>query len=55
MGADALLEGRHDVVFNLLGGFHHAMAERAAGFCYLNDVVLACMRLAEGGKRVIVL
>ena len=53
VGADALLEGRHDVVFNLLGGFHHAMAERAAGFCYLNDVVLACMRLAEGGKRVL--
>jgi acetoin utilization protein AcuC len=50
--ADLLLSGEADVAFNLLGGFHHAMAGRAAGFCYLNDVVLACMRLASAGKRV---
>ena len=49
---ELLLARKADVVFNLLGGFHHAMAERAAGFCYLNDVVLACMRLAEAGQRV---
>ena len=50
--ADLLLSGEADIAFNLLGGFHHAMADRAAGFCYLNDVVLACMRLADGGRRV---
>lgn len=50
--ADMLLAREADVVFNLLGGFHHAMAERAAGFCYLNDVVLACQRLAGAGRRV---
>jgi acetoin utilization protein AcuC len=50
--AELLLAGEADVAFNLLGGFHHAMAERAAGFCYLNDVVLACLRLADAGKRV---
>ena len=55
VAADLLLEGRADIAFNLLGGFHHAMAERAAGFCYLNDVVLACMKLAEAGKRVLYL
>jgi acetoin utilization protein AcuC len=49
---ELLLARKADVAFNLLGGFHHAMAERAAGFCYLNDVALACMRLADGGKRV---
>ena len=34
---------------NLSGGFHHAFAERAEGFCYLNDVAIAirCMQ-AEG-------
>ncbi len=53
--ADVLIDGKADVAFNLLGGFHHAMAERAAGFCFLNDVVLACMRLAECGKRVLYL
>jgi acetoin utilization protein AcuC len=50
--ADLLLERKADVAFNLLGGFHHAMAERAAGFCFLNDVALSCMRFADAGKRV---
>jgi acetoin utilization protein AcuC len=50
--ADLLLAGQADIAFNLLGGFHHAMAGKAAGFCYLNDVVLACMRLTAAGKRV---
>ena len=51
--ADLLLQGRADVAFNLLGGFHHAFSDRASGFCYLNDVVLACMKLADAGKRVL--
>jgi len=51
-GAELLLRGRADVVFNLSGGLHHAMADWAAGFCYLNDVVLSCMMLASAGKRV---
>jgi len=50
--ADLLLAGTVDIAFSLSGGFHHAMVEKAAGFCYLNDVVLACMRLAAAGKRV---
>jgi acetoin utilization protein AcuC len=49
---DLLLAGKADIVFNLLGGFHHAMAEHAAGFCYLNDVALACQRLAAACRRV---
>jgi len=53
--ADLLLQRKADVAFNLLGGFHHAMAERAAGFCYLNDVVLACLKLAGAGRRVLYL
>jgi len=52
VAADLLLERKADIAFNLLGGFHHAMAQRAAGFCYLNDVVLACLKLADAGKRV---
>jgi acetoin utilization protein AcuC len=55
VAADCLLESRVDIAFNLLGGFHHAMAERAAGFCYLNDLVLACRKLADAGKRVLYL
>jgi acetoin utilization protein AcuC len=53
--ADLLLAREADVAFNLLGGFHHAMPEKASGFCYLNDVVLACRRLADAGKRVVYL
>jgi acetoin utilization protein AcuC len=54
-GAEMLLSGEADIAFNLLGGFHHAMAAKAGGFCYLNDVVLACSRLAAAGKRVMYL
>jgi acetoin utilization protein AcuC len=54
-GAELVLSGQADVAFNPSGGLHHAFPERASGFCYLNDVVLACMRLAGGGMRVLYL
>ena len=44
-----------DVAFNPSGGYHHAHASQASGFCYINDVVLACMSLADAGKRVLLL
>jgi len=53
--ADLLLAGKVDIAFNLLGGFHHAMAEHAAGFCYLNDAALACRHLAAADRRVLYL
>ena len=53
--ADLLLEGKADIAFNLLGGFHHAHAGHAGGFCFLNDVALACHHLAGAGKRVLYL
>lgn len=31
------------------GGTHHGMPDRAAGFCYLNDVVLAILALRRAG------
>lgn len=49
VGAELILSGEADIVFNPSGGFHHAGPERASGFCYINDVALACMILAEGG------
>ena len=51
-GAKLILSGEADVAFNPSGGYHHAHASRAGGFCYINDVVLACMHLADAGKRV---
>ena len=54
-GAKMILSGSAEVAFNPSGGFHHAAPERASGFCYINDVALACMVLAEEGKRVLYL
>jgi len=53
VAANLLLSAGADVAFNPSGGFHHAHPERASGFCYINDVALACTVLAEQGKRVL--
>jgi acetoin utilization protein AcuC len=53
VAAELILSGEADVAFNPSGGFHHAHAERAAGFCYINDVALGCIILAEQKKRVL--
>jgi len=55
VGAELILSGEADVAFNPSGGYHHAFPEKAAGFCYINDNALACMALAEAGKRVLYL
>ncbi len=55
IAAKLILSGKADAAFNPSGGFHHAGHERASGFCYINDVALACMILAEAGKRVLYL
>jgi acetoin utilization protein AcuC len=54
-GAEMLVSGRADVAFNPSGGYHHAGPEKAAGFCYINDVALACITLAEQNKKVLYL
>lgn len=52
VAAECLLRGEAMAAFNPSGGYHHAWPDRASGFCYINDVVLACMTLAAGGRRV---
>jgi len=54
-GAALLAEGDADVAFNPSGGYHHAGPAKAAGFCYVNDVAIACGRLAGPGRRVLFL
>lgn len=39
------------VVFSPAGGTHHGLPDRANGFCYLNDVVLAVQALRHNGAR----
>lgn len=45
-------DGEVDIVFNISGGLHHAMASRASGFCYINDIVIAIISLLKKGRRV---
>jgi acetoin utilization protein AcuC len=45
---DMVLDGCGSA-FNPCGGFHHARSDRAAGFCYVNDAVLAIKQLKEEG------
>jgi acetoin utilization protein AcuC len=51
-GARLLINGSADIVFNPSGGYHHAKAGAAGGFCYVNDVVLGCNVLTAAGKKV---
>ena len=49
----ALEEG---MCYHIGGGFHHAFADHAEGFCYINDVVFsAVMMFDHGMKRIAVI
>lgn len=51
LASDLLAKG--GVVYNPGGGTHHGMPDRAAGFCYLNDPVLAIKAfLRQGLTRI---
>ena len=52
LAARLVAEGEANRVFHFAGGLHHAMPDRASGFCYVNDAVLAIMKLRERGWRV---
>ena len=45
----------HGIGFHVGGGFHHAFADHAEGFCYLHDMAIAVERLRaeEGIERVL--
>jgi acetoin utilization protein AcuC len=49
VAAEAVLEGTAEHAFNPAGGLHHAMPERASGFCVYDDPALAVARLLAGG------
>ena len=39
-----------DIAINWDGGRHHALRNRASGFCYVADIVLGIMRLVKYGR-----
>ncbi len=44
--------GDAGAAFNIAGGLHHAMPQKASGFCYINDPAVAIFSLLSQGKRV---
>lgn len=48
-GANLLLTDKTDVAINWGGGRHHAHVDRAGGFCFINDAVLAIQHLIGDG------
>jgi acetoin utilization protein AcuC len=54
LAAQHIAEGRADRAVNIAGGLHHAMADRAAGFCVYNDCAVAISWLLDNGFERIV-
>jgi acetoin utilization protein AcuC len=50
---DRVLSGQAEHAFHPGGGLHHAMPDRASGFCIYNDVALAVARARDAGHRVL--
>lgn len=51
--ARALVAGEAEIAINWSGGLHHACREKASGFCYVNDIVLAIHELLGRFRRVL--
>jgi acetoin utilization protein AcuC len=52
-GAEAVMSGRAQHAFNPAGGLHHAMPERASGFCVYDDPAIAmAWLLGQGIQRI---
>ena len=47
LGAELIRDG--GTVYSPAGGTHHGRPDRASGFCYFNDPVLAILRLLDDG------
>lgn len=55
--ADRLVKEKHDgnvlkIAINWYGGRHHCKKNRAAGFCYINDIVLGINTLRRSYRKV---
>ena len=51
-GADLITDENANIVFNPLGGFHHAERNLAGGFCYVNDAIAAIDAFLAKGFKV---
>lgn len=51
LAAEEIVSGRTKRAVNIAGGLHHAMYERASGFCVYNDCALAIRHLLDSGVQ----
>ncbi|XP_062182034.1 histone deacetylase 19-like [Phragmites australis] len=51
--ARALASSEYDIAINWSGGMHHAFDNKASGFCYVNDIVVAIHALLDRFRRVL--
>ncbi|CAN0154454.1 unnamed protein product, partial [Phaeothamnion confervicola] len=49
LAAEMLAGGEAHIIYSPAGGTHHGQRAAASGFCYLNDPVLAILRLLDRG------
>jgi acetoin utilization protein AcuC len=52
LAAQLVLDSEATRAFHFAGGLHHAMRDRASGFCYVNDAVLAIIELRRRDWKV---
>ena len=52
LAAQLVLDGEATRAFHFAGGLHHAMPNRASGFCYVNDAVLAIQALRRKNWKI---
>ncbi|MGD8149236.1 acetoin utilization protein AcuC [Ornithinimicrobium sp. Y1694] len=51
---NAVWDGEVERAVNIAGGLHHAMPEKASGFCVYNDIAVGIQRLLDRGARRVV-
>lgn len=51
--SEKINSGAADIAINWAGGLHHAKKREAAGFCYINDIVLGILELLRTYPRVL--
>jgi histone deacetylase 1/2 len=51
--AHLIMTDQTDIAINWAGGLHHAKKNEAAGFCYINDIVICILELLLVYPRVL--
>nr|CAD7596540.1 unnamed protein product [Timema genevievae] len=51
--AQYLVDETANIAVNWCGGWHHAQRDKAEGFCYVNDIVIAIQKLREKYDKVL--